>query len=271
MKNQYCMVSVDVEEDLNSNPKTYRGVENLSPLLILFEKYHISSTLFVTGDVMEKYPQDVLHWSKRHEIASHGNLHRPLSLADPVQREEDLRAFLKTYERILGRSPLGFRAPQHTIDQAQFRLLEKLNFQYDSSVVSNYLFLRKYAGFKGKAPKIPYFPDSSDYKKQGRMKILEIPNPGLTGGFLFCGTWIRYFGPRFYSLLLDISRLHYLSLAVHSWDTVVHRDRFQRNSGRKFLGIMESLLKKMRREFAFLRGDEIRRMKARSGISSRVL
>jgi hypothetical protein len=34
---------------------------------------------------------------------------------------------------------------------------------------------------------------------------------------------------------------------------------------------MESLLKKMRREFAFLRGDEIRRMKARSGISSRVL
>jgi hypothetical protein len=149
--------------------------------------------------------------------------------------------------------------------------LEKLNFQYDSSVVSNYLFLRKYAGFKGKAPKIPYFPDSSDYKKQGRMKILEIPNLGLTGGFLFCGTWIRYFGPRFYSLLLDISRLHYLSLAVHSWDTVVHRDRFQRNSGRKFLGIMESLLKKMRREFAFLRGDEIRRMKARSGISSRAL
>jgi hypothetical protein len=269
MKNRYCMVSVDVEEDLNSNPKTYRGVENLNPLLVLFEKYHISSTLFVTGDVLEKYPQDVLHWSKRHEIASHGNLHRPLSLADTEQREEDLRAFLKTYERILGRSPLGFRAPQHTIDQTQFRLLEKLNFQYDSSVVSNYLFLRKYVGFKGKAPKIPYFPDSSDYKKQGRMKILEIPNPGLAGGFLFYGTWIRYFGPYFYSLLLDISRLHYLSLAVHSWDTVVHRDRFQRNSGQKFFGIMESLLKKMRREVAFLRGDEIRQMEARIGISSR--
>ncbi len=39
MKTQYCMVSVDVEEDLNSNPKTYRGVENLNHLLVLFEKY----------------------------------------------------------------------------------------------------------------------------------------------------------------------------------------------------------------------------------------
>jgi len=236
-----CMVSVDVEEDINDT-SSFHGVEGLDRTLALFEEFDIRATLFVTGEVLAKYPDLIGKWSQRHEIACHGYRHVPLHDLSIPEREKQLKDFCVLYRRVLDRDPEGFRAVQHTIDDAQLRLLETHGFIYDASVVPRYIPFRKYVGYKGKAPTKPYHPSYDGYRQKGEMKILEIPNTPLAFGVSLYGTWLRVLGPRLYRVLLLVKKPRFVSLAVHSWDGVEHEGAFSRNSGERFYPILRRVL-----------------------------
>jgi hypothetical protein len=236
-----CMVSVDVEEDI-SDTSHFHGVEGLGGTLALFENFGIEATLFVTGEVLEKYPDMVGGWSQRHEIGCHGYRHVPLYELSIPERDKQLRDFCVLYRRILGRDPEGFRAVMHTIDDPQLKLLETHGFIYDSSVIPRYIPFRKYVGYKGKAPTRPYHPSHDSYRQEGKMKILEIPNTPLLFGVSLYGTWLRFFGPGLYRWLLLAKKPGFVSLAAHSWDGLEHEGAFSRNSGDRFYPILERVL-----------------------------
>lgn len=238
-----CMVSIDVEEDIGyGGKKTFFGVENLGRILKIFELFDIKATLFVTGEVLEAYPHLVEGWSRSHEISCHGYYHMPLYALSLSEREKQLEDFCRSYERILSNKPKGFRAVQHTIDNDQLTLLEKFGFSYDSSVMPNYPFVRKYVGYKGKAPTEPYFPNYDDYRKRGDMKVLEIPVTPLIFGIPLCGTWLRVFRPTFYRVLLAFKKPKFISLTMHSWDCVKYKGIFSVNAGEKFPEILGEVL-----------------------------
>jgi len=252
-----CMVSIDVEEDLNQ--RTFNGVENLDKILKLFDKFNIRATLFVTGEVLEKYPDSIVKWSKKHEIACHGYYHIPLYELSIPEREKQLKDFCELYEIILGQRPQGFRAVKHAVDNTQLKLLEEIGFIYDSSVVPRYVPIRKYVGFKGRAPTEPFYPSYINYRENGDMKILEIPTTPLISGIPLYGTWIRVFGSRFYRILLALKKPKFISLAMHSWDVVKYEGSFSRNSGGKFLQILEKILIDLESQgqYQFLSSEEI--------------
>lgn len=250
-----CMVSIDVEEDLNQ--KTFHGVENLDKILKIFNKFGISATLFATGEVLEKYPDLIVKWSKKHEIACHGYYHVPLYELSISERKKQLENFCELYERILGKKPKGFRAVQHTIDNTQLKLLEDFGFEYDSSVVPRYVPIRKYVGYKGKAPTEPYYPSYGDYKKKGDMKMLEIPVTPLIFGISLYGTWIRVFGPNFYKFLLFLKKPEFISLAMHPWDAMEYEGAFSKNSGEKFLECLDDILETLCKNYKFKGGNEV--------------
>jgi peptidoglycan/xylan/chitin deacetylase (PgdA/CDA1 family) len=249
---------MDVEEDLNK--KTFHGVENLDNILKIFDKLGISATLFATGEVLEKYPDLIVKWSKKHEIASHGYYHIPLYELSFSERKKQLGDFCRLYKNILEEKPKGFRAVQHTINNTQLELLEEFGFEYDSSIVPRYIPIRKYVGYKGKAPTAPYHPSYKDYKKKGNMKILEIPVTPLIFGISLYGTWIRVFGPNFYKFLLFSKKPKFINLAMHPWDAIEYEGTYSRNSGEKFQEYLRNILKCVQNYYTTLNGYEIARL-----------
>ena len=253
-KMKICMVSVDVEEDLNQ--KTFHGVESLDNVLEILDKFEINATLFTTGEVLEKYPDLIEKWSEKHEIACHGYYHVPLYELSISERKKQLEDFCRLYAEILGEQSKGFRAVQHTIDNTQLKLLEEFGFEYDSSVVPRYVPIKKYVGYKGKAPTEPYHPSYEDYKKKGDMRILEIPVTPLIFGISLYGTWIRLFCPNFYRFLLVLKKPDVISLAMHPWDAIEHKGAYSKNSGEKFLEYLDDILSILEKNrYQFVRGE----------------
>lgn len=244
MKNKVCFLSIDVEEDLRADGrKVFSGVENLDQMLATFRKRNLPATLFVTGEVLANYPELVKNWAVDFEIGCHGYFHRPLSRLPLEEREKGLVNFLNLKE------VKGFRAVQNVIDNEQLALLEKYNFLYDSSVVPNYLFLKKYVGYKGRAPIAPYHPAIGNHMAKGDMKILEIPLTPHLLGVPLAGTWLRKLGVNFYKLLFILHQPNFISFSMHSWDPILSDGYLKR------LDEMLAHLKK--KNYQFLNGEMI--------------
>lgn len=214
-----CFVSIDVESDPTKN-KTFKGIENLDKILSIFKKYNIGATLFVTGNVLEKYTEKVKEWLQNHEIACHSFSHTFWNNLDNQKREQDSEKFIRLYRGVFSQNPKGFRAPSHIIDEQGLKLLQDKRFLYDSSVVPHYPLFKKYRGYRGKAPLEPYFPDTKNYQKKGEMSILEIPVAGLLFGIPLAGTWISKSPLFVYQVLLGIFNPEFLTFNLHSWDSL---------------------------------------------------
>ncbi len=107
-------------------------------LLALFDELGVKATFFVLGIAARAYPELVeLIAADGHEIASHGDQHRPVHTQTIAELSADLRSARQTIEQITGRSPRGYRAPAFSITQSArwaYEVLVAEGFDYDSSV-----------------------------------------------------------------------------------------------------------------------------------------
>ena len=226
-----CFTSIDVEN---------KGIEEVNQILDIFKKYDISATLFVTGEVLERYNNLVKEWSQDYEIASHSFTHRFWNTLNAEERKQELDNFINLYQRIFQTSPLGFRAPSHLIDKEGIKFLAEKGFLYDSSIVPHYPPFKKYRGYKGKAPLLPYYPKNR--------KILEIPVRGQVFGIPLAGAWIRGLPSWFYKALFLIYCPSFITLNMHSWDVL----------DPCFLKKLEEILKVLKgKNYLFLNGKQI--------------
>lgn len=238
-RDKVCFVSIDVEHDVGTNDsKIFQGVENMGSLLAVFQNPAVPLTLFATGDVLQKYPHKVRSWSGTYEIASHGFSHRFFNELTYQEKEGDIKKFIELYRNLFGREPKGFRAPSHVIDDDTFAILERYGFTYDSSVVPHYPPLKSYRGYKGKAPVRPF-------RKAG---VGELPLAGQLWGIPLAGAWIRKLPLWFYTLLFLFHKPSYITLSMHSWDTL----------DRRFVPKLEKILKVLKdNDYVFKSGEQI--------------
>lgn len=133
-----------------------RVAHNVDILLDLLAEHDVIATFFVLGWVAERHPHVVRRIADAgHEIASHGWWHHRVTLLEPDEFREDVRAARALLEDISGRPVVGYRAPSFSItpdSQFAFEVLLEEGYAYDSSVFpirrSNY-------GWPG-APPIPH-------------------------------------------------------------------------------------------------------------------
>jgi peptidoglycan/xylan/chitin deacetylase (PgdA/CDA1 family) len=203
-----CFASVDVEKDLGQ--ESFQGVENLEKISGIFKRYDVPATLFITGEVLQKYSDEFKELSSSHEIASHGFTHRFWNVLNGGERKKELADFINLYQQIFQKKPAGFRAPSHVIDKEGLELLDENGFLYDSSVVPHYPFFKKYRGYRGRAPLLPYRLSSTN--------IWELPVSGQFLGIPLAGAWIAGLPVWFYRLLFLFHRPAYITLNMHSWD-----------------------------------------------------
>jgi polysaccharide deacetylase family protein (PEP-CTERM system associated) len=104
----------------------------------ILDKAGASVTFFWLASVAELYPELVRSLlADGHEIASHGYSHIPVTKLTPLAFEEDLKRAHEVLGDITGRAPIGFRAPQFSINRRTwwaFEILARNGYVYDSSI-----------------------------------------------------------------------------------------------------------------------------------------
>lgn len=111
----------------------------VSRILGLLDRYKIKSTFFVPGWTAEKYPESVKEIVRRgHEVAAHGYMHENLSeLKSPEEEIQIFRKSVEILERVVGRRPVGYRAPHWEFTPRTITNLVRFGFRYDSSLMND--------------------------------------------------------------------------------------------------------------------------------------
>jgi peptidoglycan/xylan/chitin deacetylase (PgdA/CDA1 family) len=254
-----CFLSIDVEKRENQEIEPFEGVKKLDNLLNIFKKYQAKATLFATGEILEHYPDLAKKWANDFEIGCHDYYHVSLDKVDISGAEKQIKDFIDLYKNIFSRTPKGFRAPRNIINNEHFEILERCGFLYDSSVLPRYpLGIKHYAGYRGRAPVKPYWPDKLNYKKEGDLNILEIPESPIFLDIPLVGTWLRKLGVKFFRFLLFFKKPDFISLSMHSWDGVKFEGRSSRNSGPVYLKQLDEIIGFLRKAgYEFKSGEQI--------------
>ncbi len=144
-------LTFDIEKDIPHLLDTQVGLEHgLREILNILDKFNIKGTFFFTGDVVKEKPKLIqLINDKKHEIGCHGLNHERLNHLDFKQCLTEIKQNKFLIEDICnGLEILGFRAPYLNPPKFIFKILNKLGFQYDSSIISykelNYYDFNKY-------------------------------------------------------------------------------------------------------------------------------
>ena len=112
--------------------------QHLASLLALLDELRVSATFFVAGVTADRHPQalrDVV--AQGHEVACHGYEHRRAFRQGPDAFRDDLVRCVDAIERIVGVTPVGYRAPWFSITRDSLwahDILRELGFRYDSSL-----------------------------------------------------------------------------------------------------------------------------------------
>lgn len=112
----------------------YVGVPRL---LKLFKKHNIQDkvTWFVPMHSAESFPSEFASIKDSGaEIGLHGYCHEGAPQLTVTQEREVLEHCIDLYQKLTGRSPVGYRAPLYQLRESTVQLLEEHNFLYDSSL-----------------------------------------------------------------------------------------------------------------------------------------
>jgi hypothetical protein len=175
---KYIIFGFDMETDIGSYLKTYRGVQKgTDKILHILQKYDLPATFFFTGDTAKNNEEKVIEIAEKgYEVGCHSLRHETVGDAsfnmpnDNPILEEELEHRLKINREIVmkltGKAPVSFRAPRLWQGQGQIKVLEQLGFKTDAS----------YSVAAHKKQIVPYHPSEDNWLEKGDMKLLEIPN-----------------------------------------------------------------------------------------------
>lgn len=122
---------------------------NVRTILELLESKKIKATFFILGKLAEIVP-DLVNEVKLcgHEIACHGYIHRNITEMNSEEFKRDLELSVNAIFSACGIIPLGFRAPNFSINKNNIwslRILKEFGFAYDSSIYP----IKYYSEYKG--------------------------------------------------------------------------------------------------------------------------
>ncbi len=238
---QWNSPAIRGKEDPENNNIKY-SIEGNKSLLKILEKYKIPVTFFVTGFFAEKEQKQIKEISKKHEIACHGYNHfyRGNKRFD---LKEDIFKAKKILEKITKKKIFGFRAPQMQFSEELIRILEELNFTYDSSIHSAWL---------------PGFYNNRDkpLKHYKIGNIIEIPASAsyklrLPFSWMFMRNLPLWYSVKIIKKLLKKGVIPVIYF--HSWEFTEIKSKnvgfyVTRNTGKKFCNKFEKFLETFKEE-----------------------
>jgi peptidoglycan/xylan/chitin deacetylase (PgdA/CDA1 family) len=220
----FINISIDTEKDLGG--KGYEGVIKGIPRLVnILNKHQVKSTFFVTGDVLIKFPHIFKKLKKQgHEIALHGYSHKRFDNMSEKEIKEELVNSLACFKKYLKNRPVGFRAPQHSINKDTLKLLSEKGFIYDSSMIPwNFHHIINNLLGKKTSNRFSYnFKPFWAYDIFG-LKLKEVPITSFI--FPLSAFTIRILPSNIFKFYLKIIKLfRHKVFFMHSWDFIKLKD-----------------------------------------------
>jgi len=189
--------------------------------------HHAYGTFFFTASYAQQSTEIVeAILDGGHEIGCHGLDHYTHTFLQQGEVRKRLKKALLILERHRRTSALGFRAPNFAVNSTIIRVVEKLGFRYDSSVLPS-IPIPLWYGF-AKAPIYPYHPNLKYLeRKDGSGEFWEIPLAVFPHLRLPCfgGWWLRNLGETWFRMGLDLL-LHHgpATVCFHDWEFLQPRD-----------------------------------------------
>lgn len=194
------------------------SLEETTPVILDFlERFSIKSTFFVVGYIADRHPELIkaIHRAG-HDIQSHGYWHQLAYLQSEEEFAQDISMSVKAIESIIGRRPIGYRAPAWSTTKMADRsiqVLQKNGFAYDSSFMPASSFL-----FDGRGlPKSKYiYKDSSIIEYPPSVAEICGLNIPATGGF-----YMRVYPKSLLSFLIrKVNKTRPAILYFHPWEVL---------------------------------------------------
>jgi len=237
----------------------------ISKLLYLFRKHKVRATFFVPGEVAKIGRQAIKSAIEEgHELACHGLAHDKneclLPFSDQFARIKEASEALR---REIGDAPRGFRAPCLRANGETIRVLKRLGYVYDSSVLPSYV--PGYYGYLTGIPR-PYQPSFSSLREMGTSGILELPvsvNPFL--GIPFSAAWMRNLGVSWVktSIKMNFNMNRPVVFYIHPRD-VSHLPKVKglpwhvyRNAGERAFRMLDEIMEYVKRHGKFVSGLDL--------------
>jgi len=220
---------------------------NALPIYLnLFKEFNLKATFFLVGKDLEndsnvKLLKKIL--DDGHEVANHGYLHNGFDTFSNKEKFDDIRKSHDIIKLKLNTECHGFKAPCYALDVSVIKMLMKIGYEYDSSMISTVIsgMMKMYYRFIVRqkmhpsnwgyfshlfAPSAPYHPDQRYIWRKGKEDILEMPVttlPFLKIPIHF--SFINVIGFKlffFYKLFTYISPTSFLNYSFHAVDLLPH-------------------------------------------------
>ncbi|MFH1460417.1 MAG: polysaccharide deacetylase family protein [Candidatus Omnitrophota bacterium] len=228
--NKKIFLTFDLEEwpirgrykiDPNFEKNTKFSKNGTLKLMDLFSKYNIKCTFFVTGFFAQNEPEVIkLLSSKGHEIGSHSFANINLLDLSIEDIYSELSATKKLLKDLTGQNIVSFRAPFCWLTPDIIKILEKLDFKYDSSIhpaiIPGYYYNWKY-------PLDPYYLclKSKSFFNNKSNGVLEIPISVIPRvRFPISWWWMRNLGVGITKLgmNMNLNQNRSVVLYFHPWE-----------------------------------------------------
>lgn len=123
----------------NLSQGQYGARVGLPRILDVLDEYQVPASFFVPVISFEISPDMVgaIQESGRHEIGIHGWIHERSDQLQSGDEERLIRRSVARMTEIIGKRPVGHRAPGWTFSEDTLDLLLNMNFLYDSSLMAD--------------------------------------------------------------------------------------------------------------------------------------
>lgn len=201
------MLTFDVDGEtlwLNRDPKNaerpvtlsqgrYGPVAGVPRLLRLLKRHGIRATFFIPGWIAERYPDMVRAIDgDGHEVGHHGYLHEWPSRLTQDEEVTALHRGLEAIGKVLGRRPVGYRAPGWEFSAHTLSLLAEHGFLYSSNMMdADGPYMHPAQDSRAPLVELPVdwtLDDSSLY-----LFSLQLPSPKITPNAAVLDLWIGSF------------------------------------------------------------------------------
>lgn len=115
------------------------GRRGLPRILDLLDEYEIPASFFgpALSFTLNKEMIPAIQASGRHEIGVHGWIHERNNQLPRDEEERLLRQAVERMTELMGRRPVGYRAPSWNFSDSTLDLLLEMGFLYDSSLMAD--------------------------------------------------------------------------------------------------------------------------------------
>jgi peptidoglycan/xylan/chitin deacetylase (PgdA/CDA1 family) len=118
----------------------YGAVDGLPRILRLLDQHTMPASFFIPAVSALLHPQMVpfIQASKMHEIGIHGWIHERLpTLNDAAEEQRLLTQSIDTLTTLMGKRPVGYRAPSWKFSTHTLAQIKDAGFLYDSSLMAS--------------------------------------------------------------------------------------------------------------------------------------